>query len=56
VNAWAAHPRRGEEGGQPQHLLRHSFQKALIAAGEININEDNKGAADLTPGKLTSIA
>jgi hypothetical protein len=34
VNVWVAHPRRGK--GQPQHHLRHSFRKALIAAGEIN--------------------
>ena len=41
VNAWVAHPRRGK--GQPQHHLRHSFRKALIAAGEIK--EDDKKAA-----------
>jgi hypothetical protein len=41
VNAWVAHP--GREEGQPQHLLRHSFRKALIAAGETN--KDNKKAA-----------
>jgi hypothetical protein len=41
VNAWVAHP--GKEEGQPQHLLRHSFRKALIAAGETN--KDNKKAA-----------
>jgi exonuclease III len=32
VNAWIQHPRRG---GQPQHNLRHSYRKALIAVGEI---------------------
>jgi exonuclease III len=41
VNAWVANPRRGK--GQPQHLLRHSFRKALIAAGEIG-EEDKKAA------------
>jgi hypothetical protein len=41
VNAWVANPRRGK--GQPQHHLRHSFQKALVAAGEIK--EDDKKAA-----------
>jgi hypothetical protein len=42
VNACCvANPRRGK--GQPQHLLGHSFQKALIAAGEIG-EEDKKAA------------
>jgi hypothetical protein len=33
VNAWVEHPRRE---GQPQHNLRHSYRKALIAIGEID--------------------
>jgi hypothetical protein len=41
VNAWVAHPQREE--GQLQHLLQHSFRKALIAMGETN--EDNKKTA-----------
>ena len=33
INAWVRHPRRG---GQPQHNLRHSYRKALVAIGEIH--------------------
>jgi hypothetical protein len=36
VNAWVANPRRGK--GQPHHLLRHSFQKAIL-------NKEDKKAA-----------
>ena len=33
INALVRHPRRG---GQPQHNLRHSYRKALVAIGEIH--------------------
>jgi exonuclease III len=38
VNAWIQNPRRG---GQPQHNIRHSYRKALIAIGEID-DDDTK--------------
>jgi hypothetical protein len=34
ANAWITHPR---QSGQPQHNLRHSHLKALIAIGEIDM-------------------
>jgi hypothetical protein len=36
VNAWIQNPRRG---GQPQHNLRHSYRKALVAIGEIDSDD-----------------
>ena len=54
ANAWIRHPRRG---GQPQHNLRHSYRKALVAIGEIEASDTKapfkewtKNIADLPKG------
>jgi exonuclease III len=36
VNAWIQNPRRG---GQPQHNLRHSYRKALVAIGKVDSDD-----------------
>ena len=51
VNAWVQHPRRE---GQPQHNLRHSYRKALIAVGEIDLEDPSAPFKDWT-GSITDL-